>query len=546
MRTVDVVIRGGEILDGSGRPSWEGDVAINGDRIAQVGHPGALVGRFEIDARGLAVAPGFINMLSWANESLLVDGRSVSDLKQGVTLEVFGEGTSMGPLTPEMRERMIAEQGDLRFDVEWTTLAEYLEHLQRRGISCNVASFVGATSVRIHELGYTDRPPTGAELGRMRALVREAMAEGALGVGSSLIYAPAFYAETDELVALAREAAAAEGMYISHIRSEGRGLLGAIDEFLEIGRLSGARSEVYHFKGLGAAGIAAFPEALARVEAARAAGYCVTADVYPYVAAATGLDAAMPPWVQEGGLQAWVERLRDPAIRARVADDMRATGAAWENQMLLSGGSNGVLLSGFKNDGLKSLTGRTLASVAAERGVTAEDAAIELVIEDQSRVATIYFNQSEDVLRTVLGLPWVSIGSDEASIAPEGVFLRSNPHPRAYGSFARFLGRYVRDEGVVGLSEAVRRITSLPARNLRLPGRGTLEPGAFADVVVFDPKSTEDHATYTAPHQAATGTCHVLVNGVAVLLNGEVTEERPGRALRRGGHRGTPDVASPY
>jgi N-acyl-D-aspartate/D-glutamate deacylase len=533
MRTVDVVIRHGEMFDGSGAASWEGGLAIEGDRIALVGDVRDVRGRLEIDARGLAVAPGFINMLSWATESLLVDGRSVSDLRQGVTLEVFGEGTSMGPLTPEMRERMVAEQGDLRFDVEWTTLAEYLAHLERLGISTNVASFVGATSVRIHELGYADRAPTAAELDQIRALVRDAMADGALGVGSSLIYAPAFYAETDELVALASEAARAGGMYISHIRSEGAGLLEGIDEFLEIGRRSGGRSEIYHFKGLGAAGIAAFPEALARVEQARAAGQHITADVYPYIAAATGLDAAMPPWVQEGGLLAWIERLRDPATRARVAAEMCATDARWENQILLSGGPDGVLLTGFKNDRLKPLTGRTLASVAAERGVSPEDAAIDLVIEDESRVATIYFNQSEDVLRTVLALPWVSIGSDEASVAPEGTFLRSNPHPRAYGSFARFLGRYVRDDGLVGLSEGIRRLTSLPAMNLGLDGRGSLDAGAYGDVVVFDPAKIEDHATFERPHRFATGVEHMFVNGFAALLDGEITNERPGRALRR-------------
>lgn len=531
-QTVDVVIRGGEIFDGSGAASRDGGLAIEADRIALVGDVSHVRGRLEIDARGLAVAPGFINMLSWATESLLVDGRSASDLRQGVTLEVFGEGTSMGPLTPEMRERMVAEQGDLRFDVEWTTLAEYLAHLERLGISTNVASFVGATSVRIHELGYADRPPTAAELARMRIQVHDAMAEGALGVGSSLIYAPAFYAETDELVALAGEAASADGMYISHIRSEGAGLLEAIDEFLEIGKRSGARSEIYHFKGLGASGISAFPEALSRVERARAAGQQVTADVYPYVAAATGLDAAMPPWVQEGGLPVWIERLRDPAVRARVAAEMRDMDARWENQMLLSGGSTRVLLAAFKNDRLKPLTGRTLASVAAERGVSPEDAAIDLVIEDESRVTTIYFNQSDDVLRTVLTLPWASIGSDEASVAPEGAFLRSNPHPRAYGSFARFLGRYVRDEGLIDLPEAIRRLTSLPATNLRLDRRGRLDAGAFADVVVFDPGSIADHATYAAPHQAATGVAHVFVNGVVALIDEEVTDDRPGRALR--------------
>lgn len=532
MTFVDVVIRRGEVFDGSGGSSFEADIAIEGDRIARIGELRGVRGRLEIDAYGLAVAPGFINMLSWANESLLIDGRSVSDIRQGVTLEIFGEGTSMGPLTPAMRERMLAEQGDLRFDVEWTTLAEYLAHLERRGVSTNVASFVGATTVRVHELGYAARQPTPRELGRMRMLVRDAMAEGALGVGSSLIYAPAFYAGTDELVALAGEAASAQGLYISHIRSEGSDLLEAIDEFLEIGRRSGARSEIYHFKGLGNEGVGAFPEALARVERARAAGQSITADVYPYIAAATGLDAAMPPWVQEGGLPAWTERLAQPAIRARVADEMRTKGASWENQVLLSGGPEQMLLVGFRNDRLKPLTGRTLASVAAERGVSPQEAAIDLVIEDESRVATIYFNQSEEVLRTVLALPWVSVGSDEVSVAPEGVFLRSNPHPRAYGSFARFLGRYSRDERIVDLPEAVRRLTSLPASTLCLKARGRLERGCYADVVVFDPSAIEDHATYDAPHQVASGTSHVFVNGVAALLAGELTDERPGRALR--------------
>jgi N-acyl-D-amino-acid deacylase len=471
-------------------------------------------------------------MLSWATESLLIDGRSQSDIRQGVTLEVFGEGESMGPLTPEMCERMLAEQGDLRFDVAWTTLAGYLEHLERLGISTNVASFVGATTVRIHELGYIDRAPTPAELRRMRRHVRDAMAQGALGVGSSLIYAPAYYADTDELQALAEEAAMAGGMYISHIRSEGRRLGEGIEEFLEIGRRSGARSEIYHFKGLGADGISRFPAALARVEEARARGQQVTADVYPYVAAATGLDAAMPPWVQEGGLPTWIERLRDPAIRARVLAEMRHPDAGWENHVQLSGGAEGVLLVGFKSERLKPLTGRTLASVAAERGTSPDEVAVDLVVEDESRVATIYFNQSEDVLRSVLALPWVSIGSDEASVAPEGPFLGSKPHPRAYGSFARFLGRYVRDERLVALEEAIRRLTSLPASNLRLAGRGRLEPDFFADIVIFDPARIADHATFEVPHSFAFGVEHVLVNGVPVVLGREHTNARPGRALR--------------
>jgi N-acyl-D-amino-acid deacylase len=532
MPTFDIVIRGGLLADGSGRPPVDGLVAIDGDRIALVGRGSAIRGRLEIDARGHAVAPGFINMLSWATESLLVDGRSQSDIRQGVTLEIFGEGMSMGPLTPGMREVMLDQQGDLRFEIPWTTLDEYLEHLERRGVSPNVGSFIGATTVRIHELGHEDRPPTDMELDRMRNLVRDGMAGGALGVGSSLIYAPAFYASTYELVALASEAAAAGGLYISHLRSEGQRLHDAIGEFLEIAERSRCRAEIYHFKAMGEDGRAQFDESLARVERARAAGQRVTADVYPYVAAATGLDAAMPPWVQEGGQRAWIERLRDPAIRDRVVAEMRDPRPTWENQVLLSGGPPGVLLAGFRNPRLKPLTGRTLAAVALMRGTTAEETAIDLVIEDESRVSTIYFNQSEDVLRQILALPWVSLGSDEASLAPEGPFLASNPHPRAYGTFARILGRYVRDLGILPLHEAVRRMTRLPATNLGLSDRGRLAAGARADVVVFDPDRIQDHATFEDPHRFASGIRDVFVNGVATLRDGEHTGARAGRVVR--------------
>jgi N-acyl-D-amino-acid deacylase len=439
--TYDVVIRGGQLFDGSGRPSTEGGLAVDGDRLAIVGDISGAKGHLEIDARGRAVAPGFINMLSWATESLLVDGRSQSDIRQGVTLEVFGEGTSMGPTTPEMREAMLVEQGDLQFEVPWVSLGEYLEHLERRGVAPNVASFVGATTVRIHEVGREDRAPSQDELDRMRGLVRQAMGEGALGVGSSLIYSPAFYATTDELVALASEAAAAGGMYISHIRSEGQALSTAVGEFLEIADRAQCRAEIYHFKALGDEGRSQFEAAVEAIERARQQGLRISADVYPYTAAATGLDAAMPPWVQEGGMRAWIERLRDPDVRARVVAEMRLPHPSWENQVLLSGGARSVMLTGFKNDRLKLLTGRTLEAVASMRSTSPEDAAIDLVIEDMSRVATIYFNQSEDVLRRVLMLPWVSVCSDEASVAAESVFLRSNPHPRAYGAFARVLGR---------------------------------------------------------------------------------------------------------
>jgi N-acyl-D-aspartate/D-glutamate deacylase len=528
----DIVIRGGHVLDGSGSPGFDADVAIDGDRIAAVGSHLGDTGLLEIDARGLAVAPGFINMLSWATESLLVDGRSQSDLRQGVTLEVMGEGSSMGPLTPEMREAMLDEQGDLRFEVPWTTLGEYLEHLIRRGVSTNVASFVGATTVRVHELGRDDRPPTLDELSRMRGLVRAAMAEGAMGVGSSLIYAPAFYASTDELVALATEAGAAGGMYISHIRSEGARLGDGVAELLEIARLGACRAEIYHFKALGEVGQAQFDDAVDLVVRAREAELAITADVYPYTAAATGLDAAMPPWVQEGGLRAWIARLRDPDVRARVIEEMRDPDGAWENQVLLSGGAGGVMLAGFRNERLKPLTGMTLEAIAASRSTSPEEAAIDLVIEDESHVSTTYFNQSEDVLRQVLALPFTSVGSDGASVAPEGAFLRSNPHPRTYGTFARVLARYVRAQKLLTLEEAVRRMTSLPADNLRLRDRGRLAVGANADVVIFDPTRIQDHATFDAPHQYATGVRDVLVNGVPTLRDGEHTGALAGRVVR--------------
>ena len=527
----DVVIRDGELFDGTGRGSRHGGVAIDGDRLAVVGDVSGCRGRLEVDARGQAVAPGFINMLSWATGSLLVDGRSLSDIHQGVTLEVFGEGVSMGPVNPVMRETMLAEQGDLQFDIPWTSLAEYLAHLERLGVSTNVASFVGATTVRIHELGYDNRAPNRAELGRMRALVQQAMTEGALGVGSSLIYAPAFYAATGELVALAAESAAAGGMYISHIRSEGIGLRAAVQEFISIARQAPSRAEIYHFKAMGQEGLEQFGSALQDVAQARAGGLRISADIYPYIAAATGLDAAMPPWCQEGGLGPWIARLQAPATRARVLAEMRHLRPAWENQVLLSGGAGGVLLAGFKTEGLKPLTGMTLQAVAEQRATTPEETALDLVIEDHSRVSTIYFNQFDEVLSRIMALPWVSLGSDEASLAPEGPFLRSNPHPRAYGSFARFLGRYVRDNGVVSLTEAVRKITGLPAGNLRLRRRGILAVGNYADVVVFDPDRVMDRATYEAPHQLAVGIDHVFVNGVATILHGEHTGARAGRVV---------------
>jgi N-acyl-D-amino-acid deacylase len=534
----DLLVRGGTVYDGDGGEPFTADVGVRGDRIVAIGDLTGSPARATIEAGGLAVAPGFVNMLSWATESLLVDGRALSDVRQGVTLEVFGEGWSMGPLDEAMKRQMVEEQGDLRFDVTWTTLGEYLETLESRGVSTNVASFVGATTVRIHELGYEDRAPTADELARMVGLVHAAMDEGALGVGSSLIYAPAFYAETEELIALARAAGERGGMYISHMRSEGNRLLEAVDEVLAIAGGSGARAEIYHLKAAGRDNWDKLPALIAKVEAARAAGVEIGADMYTYTAGATGLDAAMPPWVQEGGLQPWIARLRDPQVRARVVAEMRAPSDDWENLLLAAGGAENVLLVGFKNEALKPLTGRTLAAVAAERGRSPEETAMDLVVEDGSRVGTIYFLMSEDNVRRQVTLPWVSFGSDAEAPAPEGVFLRSNPHPRAYGNFARLLGRYVRDEGLLPLAEAVRRLTSLPAANLRLRDRGRLRAGYHADLVVFDPAMVADRATFAEPHQLAVGVRDVVVNGVPVLRDGEHTGARPGRVVRGPGWRG--------
>ncbi|MDX1396041.1 MAG: D-aminoacylase [Gemmatimonadota bacterium] len=534
----DVVIRGGTVYDGSGDAPLVADVAIAGDTIAAIGDLSGETGALEVDASGLAVAPGFINMLSWATETLLIDGRSLGDIRQGVTLEVFGEGWSMGPLNEEMRTEMVESQGDLRFEVPWTTLGEYLDHMVARGIATNVASYVGATTVRIHELGYEDRAPTADELERMRELVRQAMREGALGVGSSLIYPPAFYADTDELIALASAAGEHGGGYISHMRSEGNRLLEAVDELITIAREAGVRAEIYHLKAAGENNWGKLDDVIARVETARAEGLEITADMYTYTAGSTGLDASMPPWVAEGGDDAMIERLRDPATRRRLAREMSTPTDEWENLLLSAGSPDRVLLVGFRQDSLKYLTGRTLADVAEMRGTSIEETAMDLVIQDDSRVGTVYFMMDEDNVRRQIALPWLSFGSDAGSMAPEEPFTLSNTHPRAYGNFARLLGRYVRDEGVIPLEEAIRKLTSLPAANLRIEGRGRLEAGYFADVVVFDPATIRDHATFEEPHQLAEGVRDVFVNGSAVLRDGDPTGATPGRVVRGPGWTG--------
>jgi len=527
----DLIIRGGAIYDGTGSAPFHADLAITGDTISVIGELGGARGRREIDASGLAVAPGFINMLSWAVVSLIEDGRAQSDVRQGVTLEVMGEGESWGPWSESLKKAVHEQQTDIHYKIEWTTLGEYLEYLEKRGVSVNVASFVGATTVRENVIGFDDRAPTAEELTRMQAQVREAMQEGAMGVGSSLIYAPAFYARTDELVALAKVAAEYDGMYISHIRSEGNHLLEAVDELIGIAREAGIRAEIYHLKAAGRDNWHKLEQVFRKIEDARAAGLRITADMYTYTAGATGLDAAMPPWVQAGGLDRWIERLKDPETKARVIGEMKTRSNDWEN-LYLAAGADGIILDYFKSEALKPLTGQTLAAIALARGKSPEETAVDLVIEDGSRVGAVYFLMTEEEVRQKIARSWVSFGSDGDAPAPEGVFLKSNPHPRAYGNFARLLGRYVRDEKIISLQEAVRRLTSLPAGNLHIQRRGQLKAGNFADVVVFDPDRIQDHATYEKPHAYATGVAHVFVNGVQVLQDGEHTGALPGRFVR--------------
>ncbi len=534
--TYDVVIRGGTVYDGSGDAGFEADIAIVDDRIVAIGDiPEA--GETEIDASGLAVAPGFINMLSWATESLVIDGRSQSDIRQGVTLEVFGEGSSEGPLNASMKADIEANDGFGGVAIDWTTLGEYLEFLEARGVATNVASFVGATTVRIHEVGYEDRTPTAAELQRMQQLVRTAMEEGAMGLGSSLIYAPAFYASTDELIALAQVVGEYDGMYISHMRSEGNRLLESIDELIEIARAAGTPAEIYHLKMAGQQNWDKFAAVVDKVESARDEGLAISANIYTYTAGSTGLDAHMPPWVQEGGYDAWAERLQDPTIRAQVRVEMITPTNDWEN-LGLAAGPEGTLLVGFRNPELRKYQGMTLAEVAAERGTTPADTAIDLVIEDGSRVQVVYFLMSEENVANGIALPWVSFASDAQSMAAEGIFLQRSTHPRAYGNFARVLGKYTREDQVLTLPEAIHKLTLLPASHLKIRERGQLSEGYYADIVIFDPLAITDHATYEEPHQYATGMEYVLVNGELVLAEGEHTGALPGRVVRGPGWTG--------
>jgi N-acyl-D-amino-acid deacylase len=533
----DAIIRGGMVYDGTGSPARRADIGIKSDRIARIGDLSSESAKTTTDATGRAVAPGFINMLSWATESLLADGRSQSDIRQGVTLEIFGEGSSMGPLNDTMKKRMVEEMGDIKFDITWTTLAEYLKDLERRGVSTNVASFIGATTIREHVIGLEDKKPTAQQLDAMRALVKQEMEAGALGIGSSLIYAPAFYASTEELIELCKVAAQYQGKYISHMRSEGNRLVEATGELIRISREAKIPAEIYHLKAAGKANWSKLDAVIAMIEKARAEGLKITADMYNYSAGATGLDAAMPPWVLDGGYQAAFKRLKDPATRKKIAHAIVTPAKDWENLYLAAGSPDRVLLVEFKSDALKPLTGKTLAEVAKLRGESVTDTIMNLVLEDQSRVGTVYFMMSEDNIRKQLRLPWVSFGSDAGSLAPEPPFTKSSAHPRAYGNFARLLGHYVREEKVITLEEAVHRLSGLPATNLALDGRGFLREGMFADVVVFDPAQIADRATFEKPHQYAVGMTHVFVNGVQVLKDGDHTGAKPGRAVWGAGRR---------
>jgi N-acyl-D-amino-acid deacylase len=523
----DLVLREGTIYDGSGGVPFTGDVAVRGDAIVAIGPRAEGRGRQELNVRGLAVAPGFINMLSWAAESLLVDGRSQSDIRQGVTLEVLGEGWSMGPLNEAIKAESRKEEAILQYEIAWTTLGEYLDHLVKRGVSTNVASFVGATTVRVHVLGYENRAPTREELERMRGLVAEAMEEGAMGLSTALIYAPASYAETEELIALAGVAARYGGMYISHMRNEGSRIEEALEELIRIAREAGIRSEIYHLKLGGKSNWSKLDPVIRRIEAARSQGIRITANMYNYTASATSLSVLVPEWAHEGGRSRLMERLRDPLVRKRIQKEMSIRDP------------QAIVVSGFRNPGNRPLEGKTLAEIAERRKASPEQAALDLLVEDHIRLRMSRFGISEENIRKQIRLPWVSFGSDGASLAPEGVFLELSVHPRSYGNFARLLGKYVRQMGIIPLEEAIRRLTSLPAENLKLDRRGSLRPGSFADIVVFDPGRVDDHATYGDPHRYATGMVHVFVNGVQVLREGGHTGAKPGRVVRGPGWKGT-------
>jgi N-acyl-D-amino-acid deacylase len=527
----DVLIKNGTVYDGTGGAPRRIDVGIKADRVIAIGKLGSSKAGMVVDARNLAVAPGFINMLSHSWGSLLVDGRSQGEIRQGVTTQIMGEGASMGPLTEEMKQQRIAAQADIKFNIQWTTLAEYLTYLQKRGVSQNFASFVGAATIREYVVGLEDKKATSEQLAAMRELVRHEMEAGALGIGSALIYAPGSFATTEELIELCRVAAKYEGKYISHIRSEGDRLIEGVEELIHISREAGIPAEIYHLKASGKDNWHKMDRVIQMVEKARHEGLKITADLYTYPAGATGLNSTMPTWTLSGGYEALFKRLQDPETRQRIAAAVRAPADDWENMYLAAGSPDRILLVGFKNEALKPLTGKTLAEVARMRGKDPVETIMDLILEDHSRIGTVYFVMSEENIGKQIRLPWVSFGSDAASMAPEGVFLKSSAHPRAYGNFARLLGKYVREEKVISLQEAIRRLSGLPATNLGLERRGFIKEGMYADVVLFDPKTIADRATFENPHQYAVGMRHVFVNGVQVLKDGEHTGATPGRAL---------------
>lgn len=517
----DVLIKNGLIYNGSGEAPNKGWVGINGDKIVEFGNAAKVTGKQTIDAKGMAVAPGFINMLSWANVALLEDGRSQGDIRQGVTLEVMGEGRSMGPLSEDMKQEMLENQSDIKYDIKWTTLGEYLQYLEDKGVSTNVASFIGNGTVRQHVIGYDNRPATPAEITKMQALVDVAMQEGAVGISSSLLYAPSQYANTEELIALSKTAAKYDGMYISHIRSEGEELLESIDELITIGKEADIAAEVYHLKASGVKNWDKLDRVFEKIEAARAEGLAITADMYTYPASSTGLHVQLPDWVREGGIEAMIKRLANPDLREKILNDIE-----FEHT------PDKILLVGFRNPDLRIHMGKYLNEIAAALGKSPEETMIDLIVEDDSRIQVVYFSMSEENIKKKITKPWMSFCSDAGSYSAEGVFLKQKTHPRAYGSFIRVLGKFSREEGLFPLEEAVRRLSSLPAQNLKLKNRGQLQPGYFADVVIFDPAKVKDHATFREPHQYATGIEHVLVNGVQVLKDGKHTGATPGRFVK--------------
>jgi N-acyl-D-amino-acid deacylase len=533
----DKIIRNGMIYDGNGGKPFRADIGIRGDTITFIGDLSGVSTQISVDAKGMAVAPGFINMLSWANESLIQDGKSQGDIRQGVTLEVMGEGESMGPINTNMKEKMQNDQPNIKYKVEWNTLSGYLNFLEKKGISCNVASFVGATTIREYVVGEDNRDPTLAEMDSMKLLVKQAMEEGAMGVGTSLIYPPAFFAKTNELIELSKVASQYGGMYISHMRNEGNKLFEAVDELMTIAKEANIHAEIYHLKAAGKDNWWKMDSLVKKVEQARKDGLNITADMYTYFASATGLTAAFPPSLQDGGFDKLWKRLQDPAIREQMKKEMNTNATEWENTYFGAGGAKGVLLLSFRRDSLRKYIGKTLEEVAAIRGTSPEETAMNLIVEDSTRIGVSYFSMTEDNIKKEIALPWVSFCSDAGSAAPEGVFLNSNPHPRAYGNFVRVIGKYCRDEKIITLQEAVRKLSKLPATNLKIKKRGELKVGNYADIVIFDPATVQDNATFAKPHQYATGVIHVFVNGVQVIKDGEHTGAKPGRFVKGPGFK---------